>query len=178
MRGAYGRAMATHTAQMPSPRVRFHGRDGTGDAVDRGPRQAGQPAHLALAQARADRGPDDLRPDDAPCRPARAVTAEGDRPVQIIYGHGDEEDLRPQPISHRPRPGRPPPGPRGGSESARRHRHPARAPRALTGPAAKATEPTTPRRCEPGGTYPGRSRARAIPATSRVQVKQSEQRHR
>ena len=33
MRGAYGRAMATHTAA----RVLFHGREGAGDAVDRGP---------------------------------------------------------------------------------------------------------------------------------------------
>ena len=29
------------------------------DAVDRGPRHAGQPVNLALAQARIDRGPDD-----------------------------------------------------------------------------------------------------------------------
>src|SRR5215472_7545332 len=43
-----------------SPRVRFHGRDGTGDAADRGPRDAGQPVHLALAKARIDRGPDRL----------------------------------------------------------------------------------------------------------------------
>jgi hypothetical protein len=35
-------------------------REGTEDAVDRGPRHAGQPVHLAPAQARTDRGPDDL----------------------------------------------------------------------------------------------------------------------
>ena len=66
-RAGPGRRCAARTdAQWPhtrrrgrSPRVRFHGRDGTQDAVDRGPRDPGQPVNLALAQARIDSGPDD-----------------------------------------------------------------------------------------------------------------------
>ena len=180
MRGAYGRAMAMHTAEMaviagpvPWPEVYR----GCGRSWSAPGRSAGEPRSCTgphrSRPGRPRRAGYRPRPTRRPSRPARAVTAEGDRPVQIIDGHGDEEDLRLQPISHRPRPGRPSPGLRGGSEPARRHRHPARASRALTGPAAKASEPTTPRRSEPCGTYAGRSQVRAIPAALRVQAKRS-----
>jgi hypothetical protein len=35
-----------------------------------------------------------LLPDDALGRPAETVTVEGNRPAEIVYGQGDEEDLR------------------------------------------------------------------------------------
>ena len=62
-----------------SSRVLFQGREGTGDAVDRGPRHAGQPVNLALAQGphrarpgRPRRGGCRPRPARWPSRPASA----------------------------------------------------------------------------------------------------------
>ena len=51
MKKGAGRRTGSRSQRVPPTEI---------DAVDRGPRHAGQPVNLALAKARIDRGPDDL----------------------------------------------------------------------------------------------------------------------
>ena len=173
VRGGSGRALATHPAQLPDTAgpVPWPGRR----------RRCGRPRSAPGRPAGAPRscpGPHRPRPGPPPARRGPLPASPSRHRRRRLTG---PDQLRPR-RSRRPPPAPPlppvaagpaAPGPRGGSEPARRHRHPAPAPRALTGPAAKASKPTTPRRPEPCRTYPGRSQARAIPATSWVQVKHS-----
>ena len=67
--------------------------------------QAKQQAPVELEERDGSVGAGDLvvklLPDDALGRPAQAVAVEGDRPVEVVHGQGDEEDLGVHCVSRR-----------------------------------------------------------------------------